>query len=138
MRELGEKAELPSYVVDSVAEPCDAPRRRKHSRGLRVVLGVVLSLVTLQYLGLSARVWRAGEHTQLPLHASEWLEKCHLLQTPPGPPPDFHTRAVSDRVVPGTTPTLITVSCHVSGLKMTHYLLTNSILPVECHHMDRW
>ncbi|KAI0746214.1 carbohydrate esterase family 9 protein [Daedaleopsis nitida] len=42
-----------------------------------------------------------------PLHAPEILDKCQLLQVPPGPPPDFYTRRLSDRFVGGTKPTLI-------------------------------
>lgn len=107
-----DKSSLSLYVPEERVRACDEPRTRhrpKLSRGLRVVLGFVLSLATLQCLGLSTNVWRAEERIQVPLRAAEWLDKCQLLDVPSGPAPHFHSRKVSDRFVPGTKPTLITV-----------------------------
>ena len=108
------KIGLPEYVNAGRVGSRDTslhPRRGRLSRGLRVVLCVVLSLATLQYLGLSTYVRQTEEAAPLPLRAQEWLEKCQALSVPPGPPPDFYARKASDRFVPGTTPTLITASC---------------------------
>ncbi len=51
--------------------------------------------------------WAKDKTTQIPLHAVETLQKCKLLDVPPGPPPDFHSRIDSDRFVPGTKATLL-------------------------------
>ncbi|KAM5543998.1 hypothetical protein V8D89_002615 [Ganoderma adspersum] len=99
-----EEPKLPSYVRETtVAQP-----RRRPSRGLRFVLAVALSLVVFQYLRLYSAVLKSSESVQVPLRASEWLDKCQLLDAQPGPPSDFNTRTHSDRFVPGTTATLIT------------------------------
>ena len=102
-----EQLKLPSYAP----EVSDGLPRRKFSRGLRIVLAVTLSLAALQYAHLYSGLLthESLKSVQVPLRASEWLDKCELLNAKPGPPPDFHTRAVSDRFVPGTKATLITV-----------------------------
>ena len=50
-------------------------------------------------------------HTQqeVPVHIVKALDRCHSLSTIPGPPSDFHTRSVSDRLEPGTKATVITL-----------------------------
>jgi len=45
--------------------------------------------------------------TAVPLHAQETIEKCTSMSTPAGPPPDFHSRASSDRYESGTPPVLV-------------------------------
>ncbi|PBK99152.1 carbohydrate esterase family 9 protein [Armillaria gallica] len=51
--------------------------------------------------------WAKDKTTHIPLHAAETLQKCKLLDVPPGPPPGFHSRTDSDRFVPGTKATLL-------------------------------
>ncbi|KAH9913692.1 composite domain of metallo-dependent hydrolase [Epithele typhae] len=99
-----EKVALPSYAPGVQTRANTS--RGKLSRGLRVVLAGTLSLVALQSLGLSTQLWRE-ETITVPLRAQEWLRTCELLDVPPGPPPDFHDRALSDRFVDGTMPTFI-------------------------------
>ena len=110
---MEKKTDLPTYVeIDASAtssRPQARPRRAKLSRGLRAVLGTALSLAALQYFALSGQVWRTEQRVQVPLRAQEWLEKCQLLDVPPGPPADFHKRTLSDRFVPETMPTFIAV-----------------------------
>ena len=102
----GEEPKLPSYIRETTVTQ---PRRRSPSRGLRFVLAVILSFVGFQYLRLYSAVLKSSESVQVPLRAPEWLDKCQLLDAQPGPPPDFNTRTHSDRFVPGTRATLITV-----------------------------
>ena len=115
------KQDLPSYAT--VAREVPRTRRHRVSRGLRIVLGAVLSIAALQYIGFSVSLWNAGDQVAIPLHAAEWLEKCQMLDVPPGPPPDFHSRTLSDRFVHGTIPTLITV-CRQSQLNRMQHMLT--------------
>ena len=105
MRE--EQVKLPSYTGDTT------PPRCKVTRGLRVILAVALSLAALQYFNLYTSLGSASGSVQIPLHAPEILAKCALLNAKPGPPPDFNTRTHSDRYVPGTKPTLITVNIDI-------------------------
>lgn len=56
--------------------------------------------------------YAAPKSVKIPLHASEILDKCRLLNVKPGPPSDFYQRVASDRFVQGTKPTLITVRVH--------------------------
>ncbi|KAK0218162.1 hypothetical protein IW262DRAFT_1449299 [Armillaria fumosa] len=51
--------------------------------------------------------WPKDNTTHIPRHAAETLQKCKLLDVPPGPPPGFHSRTESDRFVPGTKATLL-------------------------------
>ncbi len=99
---------LPLYTGDTGYQA-----RPRLSRGLRIVLASALSLAAFQYLRLYSDLLSAPENVQVPLRAPEWLDKCHLLNAKPGPPPDFNTRTQSDRFAPGTKPTLITVSTYV-------------------------
>ncbi|KAH9913691.1 uncharacterized protein BXZ73DRAFT_106870 [Epithele typhae] len=98
----GELKILPIYAE------VGAPRHRRLSRGLRLLLGAALLLAGLQYLHLASGTWSERESVQVPLRAPEWLDKCRLLNVKPGPPPDFHTRKHSDRFVPGMPAALIT------------------------------
>lgn len=109
---------LPSCVLQ--------PERRqvRPLRGLRVILAGALSLAALQYLRLYAGLSNPSENVQVPLHAAAWLEKCQRLTVKPGPPADFNTRIQSDRFVPGTKPTLITVSL----LSWQRQILTRVVL----------
>ena len=99
---------LPSYTHEPQAQA--ARGRRRLSRGLRVVLATAFLVLSLQYLRLYSSALGSSESVQVPLRAAEWLDKCQRLNVKPGPPPDFNTRTQSDRFVPGTRATLITVS----------------------------
>ena len=81
------------------------------SRGFRALLSVALLLATYQafFLFTYHPLVQHDSAEKLPLHAEDILDKCRLLDVPPGPPPDFHARPRSDRFVPGTKPTLIQV-----------------------------
>ncbi|RDX49485.1 composite domain of metallo-dependent hydrolase [Lentinus brumalis] len=110
---------LPLYTGDTGYQA-----RPRLSRGLRIVLASALSLAAFQYLRLYSDLLSAPENVQVPLRAPEWLDKCHLLNAKPGPPPDFNTRTQSDRFAPGTKPTLITNATiwtgGVNGLEVLH------------------
>ena len=106
-----EEPKLPSYIRETTVTQ---PRRRTPSRGLRFVLAIALAFVGFQYLRLYSAVLKSSESVQIPFRAPEWLDKCQLLDAQPGPPPDFNTRTYSDRFVPGTKATLITVCSRLS------------------------
>lgn len=44
---------------------------------------------------------------EAPPHVQAALARCRTLHAKPGPPPNFHARAVSDRYEAGTRPTLV-------------------------------
>ena len=105
------------------------------SRGFRALLSVALLLATYQafFLFTYHPLVQHDSAEKLPLHAEDILDKCRLLDVPPGPPPDFHARRRSDRFVPGTKPTLIQV-----GMTGTiHRLYVILMLLAECQYMDR-
>ncbi|OCH88874.1 carbohydrate esterase family 9 protein [Obba rivulosa] len=86
--------------------PKGSPAKHPAARRLwHVLVLAVLSFVAVQTL----LVWESTKlsRTEAPLHATEILDKCRLLDVKPGPPPDFNLRKESDRFVPGTRPTLI-------------------------------
>ena len=124
-----EEPKLPSYAREATQ-----PRRRL-SRGLRVLLAVALSLTAFQYLRLHSAVLKTSQSVQVPLRAAEWLDKCQLLNAMPGPPSDFNTRLHSDRYVPGTTATLITVCGHISRFCFCRRFRLSYRLS-ECHDLD--
>ncbi|KAI0367317.1 carbohydrate esterase family 9 protein [Pilatotrama ljubarskyi] len=126
-----ERAELPSYVreVTGVPRTLEAPsntrvRRSRLSRTLRVISGIALCFVALQYVRVYSELTSSSRSVRVPLHAQDYLEKCRLLDVEPGPPPDFNTREESDRFVPGTKPTLIKNATiwtgRVDGLEILH------------------
>ncbi|TFK91320.1 composite domain of metallo-dependent hydrolase [Polyporus arcularius HHB13444] len=86
---------------------------RLHSRfgGIRALLLIVLLLATLHaflvVLGYGYGIEYEHIGVNVPLHAEDILDKCRLLEVPPGPPPDFYARERSDRFVTGTRPTLV-------------------------------
>ena len=106
-------AKLPLHAASTqhtgVAARRQQPLRR---RLLRFVLAAVVSAAFVQYFRLFAHLLQTNdrEDVTVPLRAQEYLDKCRLLSVKPGPPPDFHARTHSDRFVPGTPPTIITVS----------------------------
>ena len=125
-----EHTKLPVYVH----EPRQLKSRRL-SRGLRVVLAIALSLVAFQYFRLYSEVLgNERENVQVPLRAAEWLDKCQLLNVKPGPPEDFNARTRSDRFVPGTQATLITVRGYLRPTLVNLLALTNAT--AECYNLD--
>ncbi|KAH9935457.1 composite domain of metallo-dependent hydrolase [Fomitopsis serialis] len=102
-----------------------APARPRHrSRRVWRLLLAVISLALLQSTtNVFSTQW--STHTsEVPLNAHEVLDKCALLNTQPGPPPDFNLRKQSDRFVAGTPPTLIKNASiwtgRVDGLEVLH------------------
>ena len=97
-------------VVETTARTQHVSR---HSRA-RVLLSALFVLAAVQCARVASTVGIGFSHAtvNVPLHAEEALSKCRLLEVPPGPSPSFHTRSQSDRFVPGTKATLITVGRH--------------------------
>ncbi|PIL26899.1 hypothetical protein GSI_10037 [Ganoderma sinense ZZ0214-1] len=95
--------------------PTTAARTRKppQFRGnnpLSGKLGYLLSSLILLVVFQVCHLFRSITITvseSEPPDATGILDKCSLLNTKPGPPPDFYARAQSDRFVAGTKPTLI-------------------------------
>lgn len=104
------------------------------SRGFRALLSVALLLATYQafFLFTYHPLVQHDSAEKLPLHAEDILDKCRLLDVPPGPPLDFHARRRSDRFVPGTKPTLI----QVGTKSLLHRVYVVLILLLECQYMD--
>lgn len=84
---------------------------RKHL--WRLALAALTLLAVTQWSLIRSQVNTKSTVT-VPLHASEILDKCRLLNVKPGPPEDFNLREYSDRFVPGTKATLIKV-IHTCG-----------------------
>lgn len=107
---------LPEPAVTAATEANDAPRypRPLISKTYRVLLSVVALLLASQLfrlvLGPSAGHFTDASRNAPPAHAANALHKCSLLEVEGGPPADFTSRKQSDRAVPGTKATLITVS----------------------------
>ncbi|KAI1784449.1 composite domain of metallo-dependent hydrolase [Ganoderma leucocontextum] len=90
------------------------PPARRRIIGLSRKLGFFLSLLVLAVVfqgyrvllsaSLSISISSSGPNA---LDAAGILDKCSLLDTKPGPPPDFYSRVQNDRFVSGTKPTLI-------------------------------
>ena len=90
-------------------------RKPAARRTTRVALSRRLCFyLTLLILGVIFQGYRTTVSVTIsrigPPDAADILGKCSLLDTKPGPPSDFHTRAQNDRFVAGTKPTLIKVS----------------------------
>jgi hypothetical protein len=72
--------------------------------------GIVACLLVLQLLMLVdplALILHHRDEVDVPFDHQEITARCRTLDRTPLPPPGFHQRAASDRVVPGTPPTLI-------------------------------
>ena len=104
-------ASLLPVPVDSAARQ-PARSRDAVSRRFRFLLSLVLLLATFQCSRVLLDAYNNGprQAVNVPLDAAGILEKCSLLETKPGPPPDFYTRTQNDRFVSGTKPTLIKAS----------------------------
>lgn len=104
------------------------------SRQVRAIFSVLFLLATIQCSRIALHIYRdrSGVATPVPVRAAGILDKCQLLQVPPGPAADFHTRRQSDRFVSGTKPTLITVS-----LRRSEHLSAKLITVAERDHLDR-
>ena len=93
---------LPTPVIHhSDSRPRPRPHPKSRLLGFCFALLVLYTLVSRVFVDRSIRV------ASVPIDASSIAEKCRKLDLKPGPPPDFHRRAVSDRFQPGTRPTLI-------------------------------
>lgn len=89
----------------------ELPRVTSHR--LRILLSLILFLAAYETFRIVLTLEsKSAQHTRstVPLHATDVLNKCRLLEVKPGPAPDFHSRALNDRFVSGTHPTLIVVS----------------------------
>lgn len=64
------------------------------------------------------------ESTNIPKHLAQARARCQQLKLNPGPPPEFRSRTVSDRFVPGTSATLIRNATiwtgRIDGLEIIH------------------
>jgi hypothetical protein len=81
-------------------------RRRTYARN-GFVYGTVLILVALHFLYHNHALTIVHTSSSVPINAENTLARCRALDTVPGPPSHFHSRASSDRYVPGTHVTLI-------------------------------
>ncbi|EJF61656.1 composite domain of metallo-dependent hydrolase [Dichomitus squalens LYAD-421 SS1] len=100
-----------SFLPVPLDTPAREPARRRDavSRRFRLLLSFVVLLATFQCsrVLLQAHTDDHRRAVNVPLDAAGILEKCSLLETKPGPPPDFYARTQNDRFVSGTKPTLI-------------------------------
>lgn len=116
---------LPEPAVTAATEANDAPRypRPLVSKAYRVLLSVVSLLLASQLfrliLGPGEGRFTDASRNAPPVHAANALHKCSLLEVESGPPADFASRKRSDRAVPGTKATLITVSVLRVSIPMT-------------------
>ncbi|TRM61307.1 hypothetical protein BD626DRAFT_502095 [Schizophyllum amplum] len=78
------------------------PKRTRFTLPLLILIG--LSLHSYLYLLVPSQ---QASVLRIPRHAATTLAKCKNLHAEPGPPPNFHDRATSDRYVPGTKPVLV-------------------------------
>ena len=81
------------------------PRRPDACR--RFVYGTVLIFVALHFLYYNHAFTIVHTSSSVPINAENILARCRALDTVPGPSSHFHSRASSDRYVPGTHVTLI-------------------------------
>lgn len=83
------------------------------SKAYRVLLSVVTVLLASQLfrlvLGPGAGYFTNTSRNAPPVHAASALHKYSLLEVESGPPVDFASHKRSDRAVPGSRATLITV-----------------------------
>ncbi|PIL26888.1 hypothetical protein GSI_10026 [Ganoderma sinense ZZ0214-1] len=73
---------------------------------LGYLLSSLILLVVFQVFHLFRSITITVSESEPP-DATGILDKCSLLNTKPGPPPDFYARAQNDRFVTGTKPMLI-------------------------------
>ncbi|KAK0497265.1 hypothetical protein EDD18DRAFT_148225 [Armillaria luteobubalina] len=97
---MSEKALIAPYVLQQFNG------RKKSAVLIRLLAGIFVCFLLLasQVLWLH---WAKDNTTHIPLHTAETLQKCQLLDVPPGPPSGFHSRTESDRFLPGTKATLL-------------------------------
>ena len=92
-----------------------APRRRTDSLPLSRKLCYFWSFIALLVIFQGYQLFFSISVTispAEPLDKTGILDKCSLLNTKPGPPPNFHARTQSDRFVAGTKSTLIKVTLY--------------------------
>ena len=83
-----------------------ANRRRLYVRS-GFIYGIVHILVALQFFYYYHNLTVVYTTSSVPIHTENILARCRALDTVPGPSSHFHSRASSDRYVPGTRTTLI-------------------------------
>lgn len=90
---------------------------------------VVAVLSVLLYFTLRRT---AGPPGQFPANVSarraQLLEQCKYINTPAGPPPNFHERTHSDRYVPGTTPLWLKNAKIITGARNGTEVIYGDIL----------
>lgn len=132
---------LPQPAVTAATEANDAPRypRPLISKAYRVLLSIVAVLLASQLfrliLGPGEGRFTDASRKAPPMHAASALHKCSLLEVESGRPAEFASRKRSDRAIPGTKATLITVGF----LRLIHWLpYTNAFATtIERCDMDR-
>ncbi|PBK65801.1 carbohydrate esterase family 9 protein [Armillaria solidipes] len=97
---MSEKALIAPYALQQFNG------RKKSAVSTRLFAGIFVCFLLFASQALWLH-WAKDKTTHIPLHAAETLQKCKLLDVPPGPPPGFHSRTESDRFVPGTKATLL-------------------------------
>ncbi len=97
---MSEKALITPYALQQFNG------RKKSTVFTRLFVGISVGFLLFASQALWIH-WAKDKTTHIPLHAAETLQKCKLLDVPPGPPPGFHSRTESDRFVPGTKATLL-------------------------------
>ncbi|EGO21300.1 hypothetical protein SERLADRAFT_417630 [Serpula lacrymans var. lacrymans S7.9] len=88
-----------------------SPRvRSRYWTGLKLIRTYILALglsLLVFTSNLDLRFWRRTITLEEQAYRVNVLEQCSYLKSPAGPPTDFHTRAQSDRFVPGTKAVLV-------------------------------
>lgn len=88
-------------------QPSQFKRRSLRDSRFRLLAGILtIALILATLNGLDFRL-HSKRSSKVPLHASETLQKCRMLDVKPAPPVHFVRRRQSDRFVPGTKPTLL-------------------------------
>ncbi|KAK0189119.1 hypothetical protein F5146DRAFT_1058052 [Armillaria mellea] len=117
---MSEKALIAPYALQQFNG------RKKSAVFPRLFAGIFVCFLLLASQALWLH-WAKDKTTLIPLHAAETLQKCKLLDVPPGPPPGFHSRTESDRFVPGTKATLLKNATiwtgRVNGLEITRGII---------------
>lgn len=101
---------LSRFEVMVVKKKCHSRDRRDHmvlhwQRRISLAAFLIASYITFTLLHFRDRNTPPSEYHR----RAQILHRCRYIQTPPGPPPDFHParRLQSDRFVPGTNPVLL-------------------------------
>jgi hypothetical protein len=93
------KGYLPDFRLRISAVDEDIRSRRNSRFSLAVILSVLVYFTLARVVGRPAQL-PADETAR----RAKILERCKYINTPAGPPPNFHTRTHSDRYLSGTKP----------------------------------